>query len=180
LPKKMIELEGDMFKLAEASPLLFLVVPTNCGWTREGHNVMGAGVARLAAHDDPSLPMWYGAWCKQFADDPNGVPVVSRGRFILFPTKPLNRNAPWLSWQRKSDLVTIERSLQSLRRWKRPEGNKDIKILMPLVGCGSGGLKEAQVMPLLRKYWQNRFRLVRKPAGYKPPPGVYKPWPRRR
>lgn len=151
--KKIKILRGNIWKLAE--DLDFLVVPTNIGWTRSGQNVMGAGIAKQARQEDPSLAEWYGAQCQQYGAD---TPVLSRGRLILFPTKPLNVESPWLSWMAKASLARIEQSLLELRKFKRPD--KRGKILIPLVGCGNGKLDEDDVMPLLKQQWMNRYRLV--------------------
>lgn len=145
--------EGDIWKVA--GDLDYIVVPVNVGWTRELKNVMGRGIARQAAQEDPSLPAWYGGFCQEHGKD---TPVTSRGRLILFPTKPLNLETPWLSWMSPSRVATIENSLVQLRKWKRPDRRG--KIFMPLVGCGNGKLAAAAVLPLLKKYWMNRYRLV--------------------
>lgn len=152
-PKPVRTLSGDIWELA--SDLDYIVIPTNVGWTRSGSNVMGAGLAKQAAQEDPSLAQWYGAKCKKLGKD---TPVLARGRLILFPVKPLNIEAPHLSWMQLANIDTIKKSMKQLCRWERPDARG--KILIPMVGCGNGKLKPEIVRPVLASYWMNRYRLV--------------------
>ena len=151
---------GDIWKVA--NDLDLIVVPTNIGWTRNGTNVMGRGVARQAAQqEDPMLPAWYGRECERLGAD---TPVLARGRVILFPVKPLIEQTPWMSWAQPARLELIERSFDQLRYLKRPD--KRSKILIPLVGCGNGSLDfKSQVLPIMKQWWRNRYRLVLKKRG---------------
>lgn len=133
-----------------------IVIPTNIGWKRDGANVMGAGLAKQAAARYPGAAAWYGAWC---ADHPGEPCVVAYplAPIIFFPTKPLNWQAPYLSWQGSADLATIERSAKALASWPGKE-----PVAVPLVGCGNGGLLAADVVPILERcLTKKRFVLVR-------------------
>ncbi len=123
---------GDIWNL---HPEHFVVVPTNLGWDHAGLNVMGAGLAKQAADRFPDLRRRYGGLCR---DGEKGLIVFYDLKLIMFPTKGLNEQQPWLSWRSLSDL-----SLVALARVAaRP-------IAVPLVGCGHGGLPVTKVTELL-------------------------------
>ena len=162
---------GDIWDFVGRAPI---VVPTNIGWTKAGNNVMGRGVAMQAAQRFPDLPEWYGRFCKAhgartpvafkaFGSTLRSSAIIpwTWADLILFPVKPLNEEHPWLSWQSRASLSLIERSLQELvdliPKWPDP-----VKIVLPLVGCGNGGLSLGEVLPLLDKYLAptNKFVLV--------------------
>lgn len=126
-----------------------IVIPTNIGWKSTGENVMGAGLAAQAATRYEELPRWYGKFCKKHCSD-TPVTLYDERRLILFPTKPLNRDFPWLSWQSKSNLFLIERSLKELVEIQK--SNPVRKIVVPYVGCGNGQLPKRVIAPLLTKY----------------------------
>ena|SRR3989304_4501311 len=129
-----------------------VVIPTNIGWTKAGYNVMGRGVAKQASGLYPSLSGWYGKQCQFFRQD---TPCLRYDRLILFPVKTLNQLYPHLSWQRRASLFLIERSTKDLAQFP------DKEIALPLVGCGNGRLAESDVLPILHKYLDDRFVLVR-------------------
>jgi hypothetical protein len=150
---------GDILELA--SLIDFLVIPTNIGWDSRGYAVMGAGLAKFASSDDPTLFSWYGRYCQQHGAD---TPVVQRGRFILFPTKPLDVVRPWMSWSRPASLKLVKRSLKQLSQMRPPD--KRIKFFVPMVGCGvrTGMLDPSDVLPLMTKYLRKSwFVLVKQP-----------------
>lgn len=123
----------------------YIVIPTNIGWTKEGKNVMGAGLAKQAAQRFPELPKKYGNACKLGEDA--AFCIALKERLVLFPVKPLNKQQPWLSWKNKADLDLIEQSCIKLKDFiGRP-------FAMPLVGCGNGGLSQDQVLPIIDKYF---------------------------
>lgn len=146
---------GDIWKLA--GELDYIVIPTNIGWKQSGDAIMGAGIARMAAEADPTLPFWYGKHCQKFGAE---TYVTHRGRFILFPTKPLNKKEPWTSWKRPSCIQLIRRSMEDLLSLAYGLPGETSRILLPLVGCGNGKLKKAQVLPVLERFWHPRYTLV--------------------
>jgi hypothetical protein len=117
---------------------------------------MGAGIARAAAGIDPDLPAWYGKRCKKYAAKTATLPYPKE-KFILFPTKPLDEDQPWMSWKQKSSLKLIQRSTVQLV--KLVEILKLDDIALPMVGCRNGGLRPKQVLPILRQYLDDRFVL---------------------
>lgn len=145
-------LTTDIWKLVKTH---LIVVPTNLGWDSKGHNVMGKGLAKDAAKRYPSLPSWYGNFCRTKRQEAEvtrcpGTPI------LLFPVKPLNAGTPWLSWRSKADLALIERSTRQLSHW-----SDDVPIAVPLVGCGAGGLDPADVRPILQRHLMgSQFVLV--------------------
>lgn len=157
----MREVYGNLW---DYLPSHAVVVTTNVGWKKDGRNPMGRGVALEAAQRFPELPFWYGSYC---FDNEGDVGVVSWKpnrtesieEIILFPTKPFNCHKPYLSWKSESSLELIEEStIQLARNWPREKS-----VVLPLPGCGNGGRKEEEVLPILRKYLvDDRFVLVRK------------------
>jgi hypothetical protein len=139
-------------------PEAAIVIPTNIGWKANGHNVMGAGLAKDAAKRFPDLTQRYGALCKLHGLN-TPVLFMEDLALVLFPTKPLNLDAPNMSWQGSSDIHRVEQSLRELVDLQ-PSMNRPVYI--PLVGCGNGRLRESAVLPLMEKYLQsNSFILVR-------------------
>lgn len=131
-----------------------IVIPVNIGWKSDGTNVMGAGLAREAAQRYPGLPFWWGQTCKTLKEKTPVMIYSPQPTIILFPTKPLNPEKPYLSWKQKASLELIERSAQQLARI---EG----RIALPMVGCGNGALDPKKVEPILQKYLsEDRFTLV--------------------
>jgi hypothetical protein len=135
----------------ELSNTYYIVIPTNIGWKSNGKNVMGAGLAKEATIRFPVLAEWYGTLCRHFRES---TPVSFLQPLILFPTKDLNRNSPWLSWKNKSTLGRIEKSAKELNLWIRSlgDGGLERRVAMPPVGCGNGKLNFNDVRPILEKH----------------------------
>lgn len=141
----------------------WVVVTTNIGWKNDGSNPMGAGVAKIAANRFPELPNKYGPRCKKYGAN-TAVWPFSPGKLILFPTKPLNENQPWLSWKNNSDYSLIKRSTKQLVKlvdMLRQRGKFLPVVVLPMVGCGNGNLEPKCVTRLLEKYLDDTFILVR-------------------
>lgn len=146
----------------------FIVIPTNIGWTpNRTVAIMGCGLAEQAAKRFPALKEWYGSVCYATR---HMTPVIEFGsqRILMFPTKPLNRDAPELSYRQDASLPQIARSMMSLLWWldleledqRSCEGDggmtyddnrfqDDTRIYMPMVGTGAGNLSVTDVVPLL-------------------------------
>lgn len=139
----------------------YIVIPTNIGWKADGTNVMGRGLARLAASLYPNLPRDYGAACKLQGGKTKCVVWGSPDAvLILFPVKPLNKEAPHMSWKSMATLEIIERSAKHLASLAEVLPG-DLPIAVPAVGCGNGGLDLSDVKPILEKYLtSDRFILV--------------------
>lgn len=140
----------------------FKVVPTNLGWRNDGHNVMGRGVAKQAAKKYPGLTKWYGKRCQEMAKlNSNGPCLQFYQDLILFPVKPLMLTVPHLSWQQKADLGLVRNSIIQLAEWHRLPGPSHNRVVLPLVGCGNGGLSPYDVLPIMFEYLANDdFTLV--------------------
>jgi hypothetical protein len=134
-------------------PDRFVVIPTNCGWNRQGMAVMGAGVAAQAVLRYPELPGWYGNYCQQHRET---TPVARYENLVLFPTKPLDVINPQLSWKSAASLPLIRRSAKQLADLFQ----KGEQVVLPLVGCGYGQLSLEHVLPILLEYLNDNFTIV--------------------
>jgi hypothetical protein len=139
----------------------YIVIPTNIGWKANGENVMGRGVARLFASLYPQLPKEYGRICQKDGAKTTCVAISGFDTVvIMFPVKPLNAEAPWMSWKSGATLDLIERSAKDLAALEPSLPGKN-PIVVPAVGCGNGGLDLSDVKPILEKYLtSDRFILV--------------------
>lgn len=155
----MIEKTGNIWQ--HHADGAWIVITTNIGWKKDGSNPMGAGIARSASDKYPDLASWYGAKCKKFREDTAVLPY-KEGRLFLFPTKELAAQ-PWLSWKQDSSVELIRQSLGQLLTWMDifdQNGPKLVKpVGIPMVGCENGNLRKRQVLPILRKYLDDRFVL---------------------
>jgi len=151
----MIEKIGNIWDSHEHG--WWIVITTNIGWRKSGDAVMGAGIAKAAAEKCPKLPGWYGDRCEKYGAD-TAVAIYKPGRFILFPTKPLNESQPWMSWKNDADLGLIMRSTIQLAKLIDIV-NLGTQVGLPLVGCENGNLRAKQVLPILRSYLDDRFVL---------------------
>lgn len=135
-----------------------VVITTNVGWDlHTRRNNMGAGMALQAARRFPWLPEWYGNFCRLWimrrrvgvVRSVRSVPVVELDRLIFFPVKPLLDWAnPERSWDQTARLDVIRVSLTQLTRHQG-------EIALGFPGCGNGGLKPADVLPLMWTFLQN-------------------------
>lgn len=140
----------------------WIVIPTNVGWKKDGTNPMGAGLAKIASDQFPGLAEWYGQKCQNFREKTAVLPY-KKGKLFLFPTKKL-ATQPWMSWQQDSCPDLIKISAEQLVLWLdifKTKGTPIIKkVGVPLVGCDNGNLHRKQVLPILRKYLDDRFVLI--------------------
>ena len=140
----MLEAVGDLW---EAHALGHWVAITTNGITRrDGHAVMGRGVAKQAAERFPAFPEAFGS---RLRDHGNHVHLFSRERIITFPVK--------YHWRDPADLKLIRQSAQELQErfpfWKVP-----CYLVRP--GCGNGRLSWDQVRPVIAPILDNRFIVV--------------------
>jgi len=121
-----------------------IVIPTNVGWKANGDAIMGAGLAKEIPVLYPHIVKSYGAKCKSaeiYVYYPNE-------RLILVPSKPLDKNQPWLSWKQEADYRTVEKSLKWLEQ-NAEEFNGTVYV--PLIGCGNGRLEKGLVKGIMDK-----------------------------
>ena len=121
-----------------------IVIPTNYGWKSDGTNVMGRGLAKEAAEQFPDLPELYGESCQL------SIPELHwpERRLILVPSKELNREAPWLSWQAPATIQRVQRSLEWLQA---NAGSFPNKVYVPCLGAGNGQLDDELIQELMDK-----------------------------
>lgn len=145
----------------------YVVIPSNIGWKRNGENVMGAGVAKQCKIMYPEVPLKLGEHYKYLyhsnpnRDAVNNISINWKRELIFFPTKALNKERPWLSWQHNSDLETIKQPCFYLKELIIEYSfAKNEIILLPLVGCGNGGLDKELVIPILEHYFNDLDNIV--------------------
>lgn len=144
---------GDLW---DNFPAELVVIPVNIGWKSTGEAVLGAGVAKQAADRFPELPRWWGFQCQRFREN-TPVTLHKDYRLILFPTKPMDMDRPWLSWKSDADSKLLWRSAAQLAAFCFT----DDTVSIPLVGCGHGKLSPELVLPILKTFLnQHRFQLV--------------------
>ena len=153
----MLHATGDIWKWLDDG--CHLVIPTNIGWRMDGSNVMGAGLAKQAATRYPKLDKWYGMICSACQHiTPVCLADVPDAPLIMFPVKPLNREAPNLSWKSGANVDLIYKSTKQLASFRLIR-----RIALPMVGCGNGGLDPELVRPILAANLDDRFTLVELP-----------------
>ncbi|MDE2095658.1 MAG: ADP-ribose-binding protein [Patescibacteria group bacterium] len=146
----MKELCADWFDV-EADAKCF---PTNGVVKKNGHAVMGRGLAKQVADRWPSVSWWLGQVLESDGNHVRalgGVPECDRKfSLVSFPTKN--------DWRDKSDLGLVRQSgvelvqLTDFMRWK--------KVILPRPGCDNGGLNWREVKPVLEEIFDGRFVIV--------------------
>ena len=133
-----------------------ICVTTNGVVKANGHNVMGAGLAKQFANRYPSLPSLVGAHIKYHNNTTNTFTIPQqKAKVISLPTKN--------NWKDKSDISLIEQSLTKLVQIADDEDYKFVILTKP--GCGLGGLKWVDVKPICEKLLDDRFWIIN---WYKP------------
>ncbi len=160
---------GDIWALYDAHPphsRPWVIIPTNMGWTQQGVNVMGRGLAKDAAQRFPLLPNIYGdflrtGWRSGALTPRNGVAGLYAhvpARILCFPSKPLDENAPHLSWRGVADPEMIRDTVGYFATFLGGAG-RDQVWLVPLIGAGNAGLDPVRAWELLAPL--RRFENVR-------------------
>ncbi len=151
----MKTLKGDIWDLhAFGYPI---VIPVNIGYKGDGTAVMGRGVALQASDRYPEVKERWGNVCQ--ALDGNVTTMYDEEmNFIYFPTKPLNRAEPHMSWKGKATMDTVKKSLGALLHVVKQ--HDILECMMPLVGCGNGGLSKRLVKKLMEQNLDDKFTLV--------------------
>ncbi len=140
----MIELAGDLWEhLGQTT----LCITTGGLVNRRGEASMPRGCARQARERFPELPKVLGALLLERG---NHVHELGWG-LVSFPVEQTPFEVPGLG--------LIERSCQELlalttaRNWPQ--------VVVPRPGCGGGGLDWSEVRPILQRYFDDRFWVVR-------------------
>lgn len=145
----MREVVGDLFEY----PADCVVIPINWRTNKQGHAIMGAGVAKQAAKRLPWLPASLGNLIRQMTDTPQVICLgTGTGAYLLnVPTKR--------DWRQPSDVDLIEQGAQRMVEFADRTGWQTVAL--PRLGCGLGGLSwEVQVRPLLADLLDDRFVVV--------------------
>ena len=161
----MNTIKADIWSIGRGSSI---VIPTNVGWKDNGRNVMGKGLAKDASRRFAWLTAAYGQSCsnhvRAFGDKPMPLVVYATlhskwcKELILMPTKPIDLTKPYLSWRSKSSIDTITYGLGMLQALASSAEESPLihasigtGILLPLIGCGNGGLSPVMVMPIIEE-----------------------------
>lgn len=126
---------GDMFE----TPADLRVNTVNCV------GVMGAGVAAAFKKRYPEMYRDYVRACKNGEVQPGRLHIwkTLTGEWVVnFPTKR--------HWKEKSRYEDIEAGLVELRKYLAAQGS--VRMTLPALGCGHGGLSWEKVAPLIEQY----------------------------
>jgi hypothetical protein len=125
---------GDIWELHSKGGTI--VIPTNGCRRGDGSAIMGKGLALAAATRFPKLPDKLG---KELENSGNHVYYFGEERIVTFPTKE--------DWHDKSNVKLIRRSAAELKILMLLLLH--MEVVLPLVGCGAGGLAWREVEPVL-------------------------------
>lgn len=146
----MREVTGDLW-IVEAD---VVVITTNGFIKKNGHAVMGRGVAKQALDRWPEISKILGDLLR---DNGNHIGIAHLGlvhtggrTIIFFPVKH--------NWFEKADLALITRSTRELVKLADRTGLHDVALPRP--GCGNGKLNWEYVKPILDLYLDDRFIVV--------------------
>ena len=143
----MLFSRDDLTELAGKS---WIAVTTNGTVKKDGTANMGRGNAGEVAAKLPDIVSELGKLLTE-----NGNSVHYLGSMVFsFPVEET-----WLSY---AELRLVERSAAQLLEQVDKRGIE--RITIPLSGCGKGGLKKADVLPVLEKYFDDRFIITEKEA----------------
>lgn len=128
-----------------------ICVTTNGVVKKNGHLVMGAGVAKQFSNYYTGLASVFGSWVQQQGNTVCPIFVIDGPDIFSFPTKN--------HWKDKSSIELIETSAKKLVELADRYKLKHIAI--PAPGCGLGGLDwETQVKPVLEEIFDDRFYIL--------------------
>ena len=122
----------------------YLAVTTNGFVKKNGSAVMGAGIAKAVANEDPKAPAILGLKIKT-----NGN-IVQKiySNVISFPVKH--------NWYEEADIELIKKSCIQLMKLIGPED----MVLLPRPGCGNRKLKWEEVKPIIEPLLDDRVSVV--------------------
>lgn len=137
----MLNFRGNLLD----SPILMQVIPVNCV------GVMGKGLALAFKNRYPEGYQIYHAMCFRPPTLHCGYPrpmhmaKFPSNDFIMFPTKDDWHNPSLLEWVSNGLKYMISKYLDG--SWSKPSA-----IAFPPLGCGCGGLKWSDVIPLIKQF----------------------------
>jgi O-acetyl-ADP-ribose deacetylase (regulator of RNase III) len=150
----MIETKGNLFTM----PVKAICIPTNGMIKTDGKAVMGRGVALEAARRFPTIDILLARALEKEGNKVHDITpvtlpnVVTSYHILSFPTKH--------NWKDPSDPTLIAKSCVELKELVTK--NDWLRVAMPRVGCGLGGLDwERVVKPIINKHLNDdRFIVV--------------------
>ena len=156
------EMAADLWEVALRLKADAVCITTNGTVRSDGACVMGRGCAREALERFPGIGYRLGEAIRRFGQGK----VISLGH----PTDRTGKEMPYIlvsfpvkhNWWEKADLSLIERSARILAKAADEKGWR--VVVMPRPGCGNGGRKWEEVKPILQRYLDERFVIVRRPA----------------
>lgn len=155
-----------------------ICITTNGYVNKQGLAVMGRGCVKEVSERLRELPRILAEKIKENGNVVNLLLQEGKTWIISFPVKPIsvknNDNNIILPHLRKiyankeyipgfavyADIQIIENSAKQLRELVDKMGFKTVAL--PLPGCGAGGLKAHKVVPILKKYFDERFIICEK------------------
>ena len=152
----MRESTGDLWEKHKAG--FFVVIPVNLSRKKNGHAVMGAGLALDAAKRFPDLPVKWGRIM-----DRSKLMFEHDHRLILFPTKKDWRDPASFDLIQDGAIV-LQDTLsyeQSLPEWKA-----GLIVYLPRLGCGCGRASWPEVFPVLNEILDERFIVLSSGASH--------------
>lgn len=141
------ELIGNLWDFHRAESNCFIVIPTNGVLKANGDAVMGAGLAKQAAQQFPTLPKLLG---QAIRDTGNAVYFWTDKRLFTLPTKH--------HWNAPSELTLIQHGVERLAL--AMEEFPDSRVYCPLLGCGLGQLDWPTVRAAITPYVTDRMLFV--------------------
>ncbi len=134
----LIFTSGDMFEVSTD----IRINTVNCV------GIMGKGLALRFKIKYPDMFHVYQQACKSGEVQPGKLHIWrndSKDWIINFPTKR--------HWRDSSRYTDIEKGLIALKAYLNNKGR--IKVLLPAIGCGLGGLDWSRVSEMIKKHLEN-------------------------
>jgi len=140
-------IKGDIWKYYKKKNTA-IVIPTNGTLKNNDEAIMGRGLAKDVKDKIHGFAKLLGIQIFAWGNHVYNV----KKNIYSFPTKH--------KWFYKSDLKLIKRSCKELVKLVDRDGYK--KVILPRVGCGNGKLNWKDVKLILKKYFDDRFYIIRK------------------
>ena len=114
--------------------------------------VMGAGLAAQFRTREPAYFEDYRAKCRAGKVRPGTVDVFQT-ETVKIASVPTKRH-----WNQPSRLEDVVQGIEALGRWAA--GNTPVKISVPALGCGLGGLEWAKVRTHIERVFENDLKIT--------------------
>lgn len=154
----MNEIYGDIWDIVDSGGWDALAITTNGYVRKDGRATMGRGIAKEAADRFPELPGQLGQAIRNFGNKVHVFSGYAPYDLVSFPVKPAFGPNGELGWKTKADMDLVVESLESLVYYA--DRYDWLNVILPRPGVGNGGLKWAEVKPLLESRLDDRFSVV--------------------